>query len=106
MIPTEEEVAEFIRSIGRISLGKGYTAQDRARDFVATFASDSGQRVLAMIASFCSPRATPQHADQPGMLAYKEGQRSIMEKIMACFVAPQAEPSQQTKEGEDAKPLG
>jgi hypothetical protein len=62
------------------------TEIDRARDFIAVFNGESsreqGQRVFMQIEMWCSPAPVRDHADKPGLLAFKEGRRSILREIL------------------------
>lgn len=62
-----------------------YSKVDRARDFITVFSGDQGQRVLAQIATFCRPPSHASNADRPGLLAFHDGQRSVLVQIMKCF---------------------
>lgn len=68
------------------SLSAWKTEIDRARDFIAVFNGESsreqGQRVFMQLEMWCSPAPSPAHADQPGLLAFKEGRRSILREIL------------------------
>jgi hypothetical protein len=68
------------------SLGAWKTDLDRARDFIAVFMGEStreqGQRVFLQLEAWCSPAPHFAHADQPGVLAFKEGRRSILKEIL------------------------
>jgi hypothetical protein len=44
--------------------------------------SDQGRRVFLQIEMWCSPAPTRDHADKPGLLAFKEGRRSILKEIL------------------------
>jgi hypothetical protein len=67
-------------------LGAWKTELDRARDFIAVFNGEStreqGQRVFMQIEIWCSPAPSRDHADRPGILAFKEGRRSILKEIL------------------------
>ena len=62
------------------------TEIDRARDFIAVFNGESsreqGQRVFMQIEMWCSPAPSRDHAERPGLLAFKEGRRSILKEIL------------------------
>jgi hypothetical protein len=59
---------------------------DRARDFIAVFTGESsreqGRRVFMQIEMWCCPAPSRDHAEKPGLLAFKEGRRSILKDIL------------------------
>lgn len=64
-----------------------YTFTDRARDFIATFNTDQGRRVLSQIHQICDPPPAFADADRHGTLAMKSGMRRVFAEIMRCMVA-------------------
>lgn len=77
----------MLESLPRIRVGHdGYEEKDRAADFIATFSSVTGRRVLAQIAAICDPAIQIVDADKPGTLAFKAGMRRVMNEIQRCFV--------------------
>lgn len=86
MLHSADELIDFLSEIARARLGDGYTTVDRARDFIEVFSTDAGKRVFSQIAQFCEPDGNPAHADKPGTLAFKEGQRWVMAQIERALV--------------------
>ena len=82
-----DDLIELLESLPRIQAGHdGYEEKDRAADFIATFGSETGRRVLSQIAAICDPPNLPVDADKPGTLAFKAGMRRVMNEIQRCFV--------------------
>jgi hypothetical protein len=89
-----------------ISPGFGWKNYDeRARDFVAVFTGESttaqGTRVFLQIEAWCSPHPSMQHADSPGLLAFKEGRRSILKEILEASTAKSQREPQIEREPSD-----
>lgn len=82
-----DQIRELFEQLPRVKLGDEYTEEDRARDFIALFGTERGQRVLAQITDFCQPFPTPNDADKAGRLAFKEGQRFVLLQLMRCFAS-------------------
>jgi hypothetical protein len=78
-----------------------YTFQDETRDFRSVFGTDSGKRVLSMIAQICDPRPVPDNtiSNAAMLLAKNEGRRSVMHEIMLRY-AGRGAPAQQGTENE------
>lgn len=90
--PQEKALIAFLERLPRIKVGLDYTKTDQARDFLAVFGTDAGQRVLAQISAFCSPISSQADAEKPGLLAFREGQRWVLGKIMHAFILPGPDP--------------
>lgn len=84
-----DDLYEFLDSLPSVHVGESYTETDRARDFISTFSSESGRRVLSQIALICDPAMTLNDAEKHGRLAYKAGMRRVMAEIQRCFVIRQ-----------------
>jgi hypothetical protein len=82
-------VLDLYASLPRVKVSSDgpYNYIDRARDFLATFDSESGKRVLAQIAQICDPPPLMSEADKDGTLAFKSGVRWVMTQIMICMAA-------------------
>lgn len=86
-----DEIIEFLAALPRVQVGvNNYTEKDRAADFIATFSTDAGRRVLTQIALICDPPTTIADADKNGSLAWKGGMRRVMAEIQRCFVVREA----------------
>lgn len=96
-----DQVREIFEQLPRVKVGDEYTEDDRARDFITIFGSERGQRVLSQIADFCQPFPTPQDADRPGRLAFKEGQRFVLGQLMRCFATGRRMPTIEDKPNVD-----
>lgn len=82
-----DEVIELLESLPRVWIGRdGYSERDRSADFIATFTTPAGRRVLSQIATLCDTPATIADADKPGTLAFKAGMRRILNDIQRFFV--------------------
>lgn len=82
-----DDLIEMLESLPRIRVGQdGYEEKDRAQDFISTFSTESGRRVLSQIASICDPSPRLDDADRHGTLAMKAGMRFVMTQIQRCFV--------------------
>lgn len=82
-----DDVIELLESLPRVQVGRdGYEEKDRAADFIATFNTEQGRRVLAQIALICDPASLLADADKPGTLAFKAGMRRVINEIQRCFV--------------------
>lgn len=53
---------------------------------MAVFSTEQGRRVLDQIVQICDPASIPSDADKPGTLAFKAGQRRVLNEIQRCFV--------------------
>lgn len=94
---SEADILALMEALPRVHLGTNYSEADRARDFIETFTTDAGHRVLAQITDYCSPAATPGDAEKPGRLAFKEGQRWVLAEIMRSFQSKPRIPEIQEK---------
>lgn len=82
-----DDIIELLESLPRVQVGRnGYEEKDRAADFIATFNTEQGRRVLAQIALICDPASLLTDADKHGTLAFKTGMRRVMNEIQRCFV--------------------
>lgn len=82
-----DDLVELLESLPRVMVGRnGYEEKDRAADFIATFTTEQGRRVLAQIALICDPPSSINDADKNGTLSWKAGMRRVMNEIQRCFV--------------------
>ena len=102
-----DEVIELLETLPRVWVGRdGYAEKDRSADFIATFTTPSGRRVLSQIATICD---TPSHigdADKHGTLAFKAGMRRVLNEIQRCFVVREPITTEGTSHAEDAENVG
>lgn len=103
-----DSVVDLLEALPRLHVSEdgAYTFRDRATDFMAVFNGDStadqGRRVLAQIAQICDPTIRITDADKHGTLAFKSGQRRVMQEIMLCMVS--REPVRVEKRTTDNEP--
>jgi len=81
-----DDVVALFEELPRAQISDDYTEADRAADFIQTFTTEQGRRVLSQVTDYCSPHPSPADADKPGRLAFKEGQRWVLGEIMRSFV--------------------